>query len=134
MDTETRKNPNAQGHGSFERRDISAAGVVYFFVGLAAITIVIHFLLVGFYDFLDKRTDARQTSVSPLVTNAPKDTRKLPLEYKGDYEKYLKENFPTPQLEIDERTQLNQIRLDEEQRLNSYGWVDETSKTVRIPI
>ena len=116
-----------KGHGSFERRDISAAGVIYFFVGLAAITVLIHFLLVGLYDVLDKRSTAQQAPVSPLITNAPADTRHIPRDYE-------EKAFPEPRLERDERTQLNQVRLNEEQLLNSYGWVDEKSQTVRIPI
>jgi hypothetical protein len=124
------KTENTTSHGSFERRDIGAAGIVYFLLGLAAAVLLIHFLLRGLYDFLDKRERAAQPAVSPLVTNVPTDTRKLPVDYRD----YLKQDFPAPQLEIDERTQLNGIRLNEEQTLNSYGWVDEKAGTVRIPI
>ena len=42
--------------------------------------------------------------------------------------------FPSPRLEVDERSQLNSIRLAEENTLHSYGWVDEKAGTVRIPI
>jgi hypothetical protein len=127
MSIETHGSKNAQGHGSYERRDIGVAGVIYFFLGLAAVTVAIHFLLGGFYDFLDKRTNSEQAPVSPLVTNVPTDTRHIPKNYPD-------KAFPDPRLETDERNQLNQIRLNEEQTLNSYGWVDEKSKTVRIPI
>ena len=125
MNTETH-NQNNQ-HGGFERRDMSAAAVVYFFVGLAAAAIVIHLLLVAFYDFLDKRSNAQQTPVSPLIANVPVDTRHIPKQYEN-------RAFPEPRLENDERNQLTQIRLNEERVLNSYGWVDEKSKTIRIPI
>jgi hypothetical protein len=124
------KNENSGGHGSFERRDISTAGIVYFIVGLVVSVVIIHFALVGLYDFLDRRARAEQPATSPLATNVPQDTRQLPTDYKD----YLKENFPAPQLETDERTQLNGVRLDEEQTLHSYGWVDEKGGVVRIPI
>jgi hypothetical protein len=127
MSTETHDQKNAQGHGGFERRDISAAGVLYFFVGLATATVLVVALLVGLFDFLDKRNNAQQAPLSPLVTNVPTDTRHIPKEYQ-------EKAFPEPRLENDERGQLNKIRLDEEQTLNSYGWVDEKAKTVRIPI
>jgi hypothetical protein len=127
MSIETHDHKSAQGNDGFERRDISAAGVLYFFVGLATATVVVVALLVGLYDFLDKRNSAQQAPVNPLVTNAPTDTRHIPKEYEG-------KAFPEPRLENDERGQLNKIRLDEEQTLNSYGWVDEKAKTVRIPI
>jgi hypothetical protein len=127
MSIETGKNKSGHGHGSFERRDIGVAGIIYFFAGLAAATLVIHFMLAGLYDFLDKREKAQQPAVNPLITNVPADTRKIPFNYP-------EKAFPTPRLEQDERTQLNDIRLAEEQKLASYDWVDQKAGTVRIPI
>jgi hypothetical protein len=57
----------------------------------------------------------------------PDDTRKIPFNYP-------EKAFPTPRLEQDERTQLNDIRISEEQKLASYDWVDQKAGTVRIPI
>ena len=133
------KNAPSGSHGDYERRDIGVAGVLYFLAGLAFAGIVIHFVVTGVFHELEKRNEQQQTAVSPLVTNAPTDTRHLPAEYKTDaesrdYEKYLKQNFPTPQLETDERGQLNKIRLNEEQTLSTYGYVDQSAGTVRIPI
>lgn len=129
-------NPN--GHGDFERRDITIAGVVYFLIGLAVAVVIVYFIANGIFDFLNKRFEAEQAPVSPLVTNAPVDTRHMPPQYgKGydnDYEKYLKENFPAPQLEVNERTELNGERLREEDTLSTYGWVDQNAGVVRIPI
>jgi len=127
------------GHGSFERRDVGVAGVVYFLVGLAFACVIVYFVISGLFGYLQKRSEAEQTPVSPLVTSTVKDTRHLPPEYKTDaesrdYEKYLQKNFPSPQLEIDERTELNKDRLREEQTLNTYDWVDQKAGTVRIPI
>ena len=127
MSVETGKNKSGNGHGSFERRDIGVAGIIYFFAGLAAATLIIHFLLAGLYDFLDKREKAHQPAVNPLITNVPTDTRQIPFNYP-------EKAFPTPRLEQDERTQLNDIRMAEEQKLASYDWVDQKAGTVRIPI
>ena len=121
-------------HGNYERRDVGVAGVLYFILGLAFAGLIVHFIVQGVYSVLDKQTESQQAPVSPLVRNAAKDTRHLPPEYKSDYEKYLKTNFPAPQLEIDERTQLNDIRLHEEQTLSTYDWVDKPAGTVHIPI
>lgn len=118
------------GHGAFERRDIGISGVLWFLFGLAVAGVIITFVVNGIYHYLEKRTEAEQAPVSPLVTNAPKDTRHLPTDYRD----YLKQNFPSPQLEIDERTQLDQIRLHEEDTLATYGWVDQQAGIVRIPI
>jgi hypothetical protein len=62
--------------------------------------------------------------------NAPVDTRKLPTDYRD----YLKQTFPSPQLEVDERSQLDKIRIDEAETLSTYDWVDQKAGTVRIPI
>jgi hypothetical protein len=121
---------NQTGNGGYERRDIGVAPVLYFMLGLAVAGLLVYFLVDGIYSYLEKRSETQQTPVSPLVTNAPADTRKL----SADYKDYLKQSFPAPQLEIDERSQLDKIRLDEEQTLSSYDWVDQKAGTVRIPI
>lgn len=127
MSVETHENKNAQGHGAYEHRDISAMGIIYFLVGLAAATLIIQFLLAGMYKWLDQRERTQQAPISPLVANLPADTRQIP-------GKYPQTAFPDPRLETDERNQLNDIRLSEEQKLNSYGWVDKKAGTVHIPI
>ena len=121
---------NSTGNGGYERQDIGIAPVVYFLVGLLVAGLLVFFLVDGIYRSLEKRSYAEQAPVSPLVTNAPSDTRKL----SADYKDYLKQNFPTPQLEIDERSQLDKVRIDEAQTLSTYDWVDQKAGTVRIPI
>lgn len=121
---------NSPGNGGYERRDIGAAGVLYFLAGLAVAGLLVYFVVAGLHSYLEKRSEAEQAPVNPLVTNAPADTRKLTIDYKD----YLKQNFPSPQLEIDERNQLDKIRMDEAQTLSTYDWVDQKSGTVRIPI
>lgn len=127
------------GHTDFERRDIGTGGVVYFLIGLAVAAVIIHFVVAALYRYLEVRSEANQQAVSPLVTNPTRDTRTLPPQFKTDaegtdYEKYLQKSFPAPQLEIDERTQLNKVRLYEENTLSSYDYVDQNAGTVRIPI
>ena len=130
---------NSKGHGNYERRDITVAGVVYFLIGLGLAVVFVYFVADGIFHFLNRRSEAEQQPVSPLVANAPKDTRHIPPEYKtdshgADYEKYLKATFPAPQLEVNERTELNGERLREEDTLSTYGWVDQSAGNVRIPI
>ena len=114
----------------YERQDIGVSGVLYFLLGLAVAGIFVYFVVNGIYSYLEKTSNANQTPVSPLVTNAPKDTRKL----SADYKDYLKQNFPSPQLEIDERGQLDKVRTNEAETLSTYDWVDQKAGTVRIPI
>ncbi len=121
------KHVTPNGHGDYERRDIGVGGVLYFLAGLAAAGILVHFLVGGIYAYLEKRSEANQPAVSPLVQNAPTDTRHV----KRDYPQTA---FPTPRLEENERGQLDDIRLEEEQTLSTYGWVDQKAGAVRIPI
>jgi hypothetical protein len=121
------KHESTPSHGGYERQDISARGIFYFIAGLLAATLLISFLLSGLYKILDKRFETRQPPVNPLAANVPKDTRQVPPQYPETA-------FPDPRLETDERTQLNSIRIAEEQKLNSYGWVDEKAGTMHIPI
>jgi hypothetical protein len=121
------KHESTPSHGSYERQDVSARGIFYFIAGLLAATLLISFLLSGLYKILDRRFETGQPPVNPLAANVPKDTRQVPPQYPESA-------FPDPRLETDERTQLNSIRIAEERKLNSYGWVDEKAGTVHIPI
>src|SRR5882672_454887 len=129
MSDET-KLENANSHGSYERQDLSPAGILYFLLGLAVATLLCVFALRGLFVFLENREKASQPQVSPLVTNLPADTRRIP----GDPEEYLKKAFPDPRLENDESKNFSKQRLNEEQVLYSYGWIDEEAGTLRIPI
>ena len=129
----------SNGHTDFERRDIGASGVLYFMAGLAVAAVIIHFVIAGMYKYLEHHAEAQGRAISPLVTSTVRDTRTLPPQFKtdqegADYEKYLQKNFPEPQLEIDERTELNKVRLSEEDRLSTYDYIDKDAGTVRIPI
>ena len=118
---------NSTGNGGYERQDIGAAGVLYFLLGLAVAGMLVYFVVDGLYHYLDKRSEAEQAPVNPLVTNAPQDTRRIPKDYPQSA-------FPNPKLEEDERGQLNGIRLKEEQTLSTYDYIDKNAGTVRIPI
>jgi hypothetical protein len=114
-------------HGGYERQDLQSSGVLYFLLSLVVAVALSLLGLRGVYAYLDHRARAAQPAVNPLVTNVPEDTRHIAPGYP-------QEAFPNPRLEVDERGQLNGIRLDEEKILYSYGWVDEKAGTVRIPI
>ena len=72
---------NSTGNGGYERQDIGAAGVLYFLLGLAVAGLLVYFVVAGLYSYLDKRSEAEQAPVNPLVTNAPADTRLIPKGY-----------------------------------------------------
>jgi len=118
---------NSTGNGGYERTDIGVRGVLYFLAGLAVFGALAYLAAAGVYSFLDKRSAAEQAPVNPLVTNAPADTRHISKDYPQGA-------FPNPKLEEDERGQLNGIRLNEEQTLSTYDYIDKNAGTVRIPI
>jgi len=120
--TEDRHNPGASSE--FELQDFRPSTIYAFLVGLAVACIVVTFAVWAAYKVADSYVTARQPK-NPMVEPLA-DTRKVaPAQVT---------QFAQPRLEINERTQINQFRLQEEQRLHSYGWVDESAGVVRIPI
>jgi hypothetical protein len=110
----------------FERQDLSAHGVFAFLISLAVGGVLVYFVVWGLYDFMDARQRSHQPQQSPLVKQVETDTRIVsPDEIT---------RFPQPRLERNERVEIKDFRLKEEQTLNSYGWVDEKAGVVRIPI
>lgn len=116
------------GHAEegYERQDLTAHAVFAFLISLIVGGVVIYFIIWGLYHYMDARQRARRSEQSPLVKQVDTDTR---LVSPDEITK-----FPQPRLERNERTEINDFRLKEEQTLNSYGWVDEKAGVVRIPI
>ncbi len=114
------------GQEGFEQQDMAAQGVFAFLIALAVGGVLVYFVIWGFYHFLDARQRSHQPPPGPLVKQVETDTRIVsPDEIT---------RFPQPRLERNERVEIRDFRLQEEQTLNSYGWVDEKAGLVRIPI
>lgn len=110
----------------FERQDMGAHSVYASLGGLAAGVVLVAVVLWGLYDATDAYERNHQPAQSPLVQQTQAETREVsPNEI---------DSFPQPRLERNERLDINQFRLQEEQSLNSYGWVDQKAGVVRIPI
>jgi hypothetical protein len=109
----------------FEHQDLSPSGVYAFLIGLAVAGIVIYFVLWGLYRYMDAYDRSHQPPQNPLVQSAA-DTRHVPSQ--------AVQKFPQPRLEKNERTEIDDFLLKEEQTLDSYGWVDQKAGVVRIPI
>ncbi len=123
------KPENSTEQGGYEHQDLQVSGILYFLLTIVVVVVICLFGLRGLFAFLDHREKALQPAVNPLLTNVPTDTRRI-----SNPDEYLKKTFPDPRLETDERNQLNKETVREEGLLYSYGWVDETAGTVRIPI
>ena len=115
-----------RGEEGFERQDLSAQGVFGFLISLAVGGVLVYFVIWGLYRFMDARQRSDQPTQGPLVKQVETDTRIV------SPEEITK--FPQPRLERNERVEIKDFRLKEEQTLNSYGWVDEKAGAVHIPI
>jgi hypothetical protein len=110
----------------FEREDLGAKPVILFLVGLTVGCLLVALLLKGMYSYLDARENRHQPALNPLVQQTRSDLRSVA---PGDITK-----FPEPHLETDEPREIRAFRVQEEQTLHSYGWVDQPAGVARIPI
>lgn len=125
-------------HGSnhqgpeFEHEDWSPKVVYGFLAALAIVGVLVYFVIRGFYAYMDAYELKRQPAQNPLATaSEPSDQRGAS---RRAIDGEIKAKFPQPRLETDERTQINDFRLGEEDKLNSYGWVDQNAGIIRLPI
>jgi hypothetical protein len=110
----------------FEREDLGAKPILLTLAGIAIGIVVLYFAVDGIYRLMSHYDQTHQPVVSPLKPAVKADTRVANDE---DLEK-----FPEPRLEKDERKNLKDARVAEDDTLYSYGWVDEKAGVLRIPI
>jgi hypothetical protein len=124
-------NHGHSGHGTeFEHEDLGTRGIFAFMIGLAITGLIIYFIIVGMYSFLDKYERSQMATASPLVTSKGAISRVVTQE---DMDKAFKDNG-APMLETNERGQFRDFLMNQENQLNSYGWVDEKAGVAHIPI
>jgi hypothetical protein len=123
MIEDTKHQPAQAG---YEHQDLGAQGVFAFLISLIVGGVVVYFVIGGVYHFMAARQRSQQPSPGPLVKQGETDTRMVS---SGEIM-----TFPPPRLERNEQIEIKDFRLQEEQTLNSYGWVDEKAGVVRIPI
>jgi hypothetical protein len=109
---ETKHNA-APGH---EASEVNVRAISSFGVGLFLGVIVAAFLMWFLFDQLVKRDAAHETPPEPMEAANPK---KEP---------------PEPRLQVTPPIDLQKFRAAEEEKLNSYGWVDPEKGVVRIPV
>ncbi|HVO59885.1 MAG TPA: hypothetical protein VMT53_03060 [Terriglobales bacterium] len=110
----------------YEHSDLSALGILGFLAGLAIVGFVIHIILVGMFVYLDTFTKRHEAATSPLAPATARDLRNPNPQVANE--------FPLPRLETNELGELNDQRLQEENTLNTYGWVDQKAGIAHIPI
>jgi|SRR5579871_1003604 len=107
----------------YERRDLSPPGVLLFLVGLAVVSVLIYFMLWGFYGYLNGFRQQPKRAAAPLETvhDNPNTEERV-------------QRFPEPRLQPNPPADLNKFRAQEEEILNSYGWTDQQAGIAHIPI
>ena len=120
-------NPDA----GFEQEDLSPQGVFYFMGGVAVLGVVIYFILIGMYRYLDNSDRTHQPPANPMAATAGMDPQSMSYT---QIQEQAQQTFPKPVLEHSEQTQyLDELRKENEV-LGSYDWVDQNHGVVRIPI
>ena len=124
-------NHGHSGHETeYEHEDLGTRSAFAFMIGLAIVGVVIYFIIVGMYSFLDRYERSQMATASPLVTSKGAISRVVT---QSDMDKAFKDNG-APMLETDERGQFRDFLINQENQLNSYGWVDEKDGVAHIPI
>jgi hypothetical protein len=109
----------------FEREDLGATPIIAFIVSVVIVGVLVYYGTWGLFRFLDFYGKKHEQTVSPLA-----EVQKNPREVRPEQI----QQFPEPRLEENERTELNDVRYGEEQKLNSAGWVDQSAGVAHIPI
>lgn len=110
----------------YERRDLSARGVLGFLIGLGLTGLLIHIVLWGMYAYLDDFHQRHQPEQNPLalVHNEGRSSNVSAADV---------ERFPTPRLETSEHRDLQAERKREQALLYNEG-VDPKTGVVHISI
>ena len=115
----------------YERRDWSSKVVLGSLLTLGVFAVIVYFVVLGVYDFMDSYEKSHQAAQSPMAQPAEADTRDTNAV---TVRARIDQDFSQPRLGTNERVEINGFRLEEEQKLHSYGWVDQQGGAVRIPI
>lgn len=97
----------------YEKRDVNFRGAYIFAATLAAVLIVVIFAMRGLFRYFSEAQ-----TLGPPATPF-KNVRELP---------------PSPRLQPDPKGDLARTLEQQQQLLNTYGWVDQDAGKVRIPI
>ena len=127
--SELHHNEHRAGAG-FEPQDLGPRPIYGFLISLVVIGVLTYYVLWGVFYLLEAYNRGHQPPVSPMV-KAEQETRE---PVASATSQKIVGKFSEPRLEDNERTELAPFRYQEEQVLNSYGWVDENAGVARIPI
>jgi hypothetical protein len=96
----------------YETSDVHPRGVVMLGAALLVVTVGASLLLFWLFGLLEQRASQADPPISPLAG-----------ETEPAHGPYLEKNY-----------NYRDFQRDDEQKLQSYGWVDKAQKTVHVPI
>ena len=105
---------------------ISYKALAWSMIVLTIITLVCYGIVVGFFKFMESRAVAGDTARAPLAA-APSQPAIRDGQVIGG-------PASVPSLLVGEPMNLQKFREEEEHLLSSYGWVDQNTGLVRLPI
>jgi len=97
-------------------REIDVRGIVKTGAWLAAVTIAAFLVAWGYYRLLAKDERRQDPKPTPIALTMPPPSR------------------PGPQLQASPESELAAFKQSEVQRLESWGWMDETAGLAHVPI
>lgn len=107
--------PNKQPKHGHEKRDMNIRMVGYFFVGLFVLLVLTLLLMWGGFDYLAAEQAKTDMPPPPLADTRPQQP-------------------PAPRLQVNPPADLKDMRTQENDQLNSYGWIQPEAGVVHIPI
>lgn len=110
---------------AYDHRDLSHRSVFAFLVSLAVILFIVQLAMWAIFRYLGGDQYAGHQTTNPIMTS----TEQLQ-EIGGD----PAVSFPMPRLQPNPVADLNKFRIAEEEKLNSYGWVNRKTGKIHIPI
>ncbi len=105
---------------------ISYKGLAWSMIILTIITLFCYALVVGFFKFMESRAESADTPRAPLAA--------APVQPAIQDGRMVGGPASVPSLLVGEPMNLKKFRDEEEHLLSSYGWVDQNTAVVRLPI
>jgi len=127
MDMDTHTDTHKPLEEKVERSDVNIPIIAKFAVILIIVALVVHLLILGVFRLLEMQARKDDPQLSPLTP-----TRQVAPEPRLQA---MQQPVPTgKEVPFDPQTLRQNILAEEEQRLNSYGWVSKNDNVVHIPI
>lgn len=102
---------------AWERRDVGPGQITGFAIGLFISFIIVVFIIIGIFDFLRSREDAKNPKNMPAMMQEMHTMKP-----------------PEPRLQANPKMEIKDLRDSEAGILENYGWLNPDKGIVRIPI